>query len=777
DGSYWLGQKHSRSPRFIYPYEDWPFKAMVWEIADKSGGLFRVDHGELQRINSAERGVRGDMIFDAAESESGVWLSTSAGLSLVNRETGKVASFGRDHGLPVNRSTSVASVNGETFFAMRHDDHDGGLVKFDPETSVFRTITTAEGLPTNALETVSVVGDQLQLKFGVEYVRYGNFGYRQFPPVTFNPETDRVNKIVKPEQFKQNVAQKRAARERGRAFPILGGFTLGKKEIAGESWLLGTRGALIVPETVDLNELGRPFPEVEVLASTDPRSLLLTEARNLRKGRTLTMEQGIAHENPFVVADALAKLKVPVPKEDLDALTAALKSDTAELRSTAAIQLLRSAGELPGAVDALRAVADDPHPAVRAMAALAITEHTDDFPAEALTEIMKNGSYGNPPFAAESQIGIGLGQDAIIRAIAKRDSIDGRVFNFLLKFPPRYDSWSRDKSIFTAFGDAVKKRPDLARLILTGAKNTHTGGSTNRDFMRDVFRYTGPEMKPFVLEALQSKDRIIRANGALAVGAIGDESLVQPLLDALKLESGLSKGAVVWALGELQSKEALPRLVDLYREARNAQKRMYAAGGMQFAQAVVVNQAETRQIANIDELGADWDEIKASREAENAPADPRHDEPLLSPRMVLEAVEKIGPEHAQEFFRGLVGEKNDHEGRLAAARGLGDAPEDERNESARVLRILAADAANPRVQAAASVSLFLISDETGPAAVKTALSGPGFAFVLDEIFTRVPPERYSKFKFAVEELTRIGDNSKTTDFVRERAVKILQACR
>ncbi|NNE93996.1 MAG: tetratricopeptide repeat protein, partial [Verrucomicrobiales bacterium] len=71
DGSYWLGQKHSRSPRYIYPYEDWPFEAMVWEIADKSGGLFRVDHGELQRINSAERGVRGDMIFDAAESESG----------------------------------------------------------------------------------------------------------------------------------------------------------------------------------------------------------------------------------------------------------------------------------------------------------------------------------------------------------------------------------------------------------------------------------------------------------------------------------------------------------------------------------------------------------------------------------------------------------------------------------------------------------------------------------------------------------------------------------
>ena len=59
---------------------------------------------------------------------------------------------------------------------------------------------------------------------------------------------------------------------------------------------------------------------------------------------------------------------------------------------------------------------------------------------------------------------------------------------------------------------------ELARVLLT-ASNTRRDGNTDRDFARDVFRFTGPSVLPILHEALRSEDRVIRAARVLPVAS------------------------------------------------------------------------------------------------------------------------------------------------------------------------------------------------------------------------------------------------------------------
>ena len=506
--------------------------------------------------------------------------------------------------------------------------------------------------------------------------------------------------------------------------------------------------------------------------SVDPNSRheLIAEARRLSREPDPPFIVGLTHANPFFVANTIARVRVPMSPEHTKAVAAKLNSKTLEIRSTAATQLYRTGS--PEAVKALRGVLDDPNPEIRAMAAIAVTKLAKDpLPTEALADIFSSRSIGNPHFGAEGSMGLVPGPEEAYRALATRgENCDAEVFDLLLRFPPRFGSRDFKDEVFPFLGEAVRKDPDIAKILLA-AKDTRTGGTTDRDFARDVFLFTGPGVLPVLHEALKSKDRVVRANAALNCGSVGNAASIPKLLDALDLESGLSKGAIVWALGELKAKEAIPRMTELYLEATVAQKRLYSSG-MHAAQAAVVNQQERRQLASVENLRADWDEIKAATERENAPADPRHEEPLLSPQMVLEALRKIGPEHAQTFYRNIASEEQYGQGRHEAARMLAHADDSEREASISVLRILAASPKEVRVQAAAAVSLLLLGDtEIAESTILTCLGSDTKIYAVAELSERVTDK--STLKFAKNAIRAIANDPKMSRHIRERASSLL----
>ncbi|MEM7012581.1 MAG: HEAT repeat domain-containing protein, partial [Verrucomicrobiota bacterium] len=581
-----------------------------------------------------------------------------------------------------------------------------------------------------------------------------------------DPATNEFSPRPEMARFNQSDAGKRAARERGEPMPILGGSVIAKREIGGETWLLGTRGIVIGADTPPLETAALP-----IKVTRNERREQLAEAERIRRERKLSFEERIAIDNPFVQADALTMLQPPLDADQVKSVSKFLNSPVVELRSTAAVQLFRS--RTPEADAALAAVLDDSNTPIRSIAALAQTRSNGELPIDALVRIFSAYYIKNPKWGSTSIIGIGVDKEGVHRALAARgDAINEEVIHLFLRFPDSYQSHDEQQPVFAKLGAAISAKPALAKLLLTDANDTRKGGQTNRDFARDVFRFADASLLPVVHEALKSDNRVIRANAALACGVIGKPESITQLLDALDLESGLSKGAIVWALGELKAVDAIERLADLYLEAQAAEKSRYSSGFMQ-QQAKVAFEQQRRELSSIDQLKADWDELKAATEDAEAPADPQHEEPLLSPQMMLEALAKIGPEHAQPFYRARINDERDSTGQWNAARQLGYAQEAELEASIAALRLAAANPEGGRTRAAALVSLVQLGDQDAQGNALKLLRGDESASMVYELYEK-QIEKRSLLDFARDELQKIANDPAANSYARSRAQHLLR---
>ena len=178
------------------------------------------------------------------------------------------------------------------------------------------------------------------------------------------------------------------------------------------------------------------------------------------------------------------------------------------------------------------------------------------------------------------------------------------------------------------------------------------------------------------------------------------------LIRALGLESGLSRASIVWALGELKAREALPQLVGLYVDARNDEQRRRGAG-FRSSQSQAEIGAQYDAITSLESISGDWDELALSLRPE--PVSPRQSEDLLKPTHILDAVRKIGATFSQEFYRALAAEA-DTEARREAAVCLAEGSEQDLPMNLSVLANLLTDA-DVSVRMSAAVSLLIVGQE------------------------------------------------------------------
>ena len=214
------------------------------------------------------------------------------------------------------------------------------------------------------------------------------------------------------------------------------------------------------------------------------------------------------------------------------------------------------------AVAAIKPAAGDRDPYIRAIAVLALLRHGQSLPIDQVKETLDFDS-GRYPFQVESSVAaFGVDRHLVEEALAPR--ADGAIFRLLLEYPPNMLQYD-DQNLFPRLGESLRRHPEAAGVLLA-AYDAHQPVRRNfaPDFARDVFRFAGPTMLPLLYEALQSRDRVVRSNAARACGAIGDAAAIPHLIRALDLESGLSRASIVWALGELKAREALPRLTAMY---------------------------------------------------------------------------------------------------------------------------------------------------------------------------------------------------------------------
>lgn len=712
---------------------EWPFDIYAHETPDNAGGLFLgAKNGEAKRISSGNRpdALAGDIVFDAVSDDSrgAVWLATQSGLA--GLKNGQIfARLSQSDGLLGNRLTSGAvTAGGKLWFATHFDDDGGGLIGFDPKTTLFQSFFDVDGLPSNAVENLEARPDgKLQLQFGAQYRRWGDFKNQQQPAGWFDPKTGAFSPTLAPNIVKNSGVSH--FKPLG-TLPVLGGPIIARKRLGGKLFLMGTRGAVI--------EGNAPFvaPKIARIAvklRPDARQTLILAAkkRPVSVGSLANLKTALADENPFFRARVLASLLGKSLLADADVraeIVGQLQNPEIRVRATALGLLANlpekqklNSTEIAPLAAALKPRLNDEDPRIRDWAALVLLK-LGEVPDLAIlrAQLARRDGGGNLPFGADSSIG-STGKDAFYRALVPLATAP--IFGLLVEFPPSLNYYEFDKTVFPALGAALLRHPDAAPVLLE-AYDAERYNREKRDFAQNVFRFAGKDAVPLLQPALQSQNRVVRSNAARALGALGEPSSIPLLLAALDLESGLSRASVVWALGELKARQALPKLATLYTELKNAPAQ---SGGFLAAQSMAQNNSQYLAInanaeanssfnalQNVDGVAGDYAAIQMP-----AKVNPRLNEDLLGADDILAAVKKIAPDAMGQWYRALAASEKS-EVRRESAINLAPGAPDEKAENLVVLRHLLSDS-DPKVRLSAAVSLWVLGEKDGQKTISGAL--------------------------------------------------------
>lgn len=776
------GQRLGRT-RFEYPQEDRPtWSDSLHDLDDAEGGLFFISGGQqpgnadVPAITRGRSSLSADRVYGVTEADRCGWVCTDRGVVVLDPAANIVDRFSRSTGLCANCVLDAALLRGRLYFATSWDDSKGGLAVFDPKTATFTALHQSDGLSTDNLKEVTANGDQLTVTFSVEYLRFTNSQqrWRLFPPATFNPVT-RTFKSGGPPKLMDDSGLRTLDPLRENpiahfeAMPLLGGHLLQKRSLLGKTFLCGTRGLVLIDErNADKPLASLEVPKLGAKLVPSAYSQQLADARSRKTSVQTARQLAIAMQdaNPLYRANALASIlngPVPSEKDYVPLIAGALASHNRRERSTAMAVLVRFQDN-GLVIPLLKTQLESAERPIRDAAILELVRR-DAVPEIALLkEFFVPQQSSQILFGAESSISLTNGFTSMYAALAPRATKE--IFGLLIENPPRLNDWDHKRTVFPQLGQSLlKNREALPRLLSVRAEEGRQ--DQHVEFVRHVLQFAGKEILPPLHIALKSEDRVIRSNAARGCGAIGDPSSIQPLIQALDLESGLSRASIVWALGELRSKESLPILARLYVDARNDEKQYGSSqrAGFRASQSAATMASQYDSLSSLDAIGTEWSELTTS--ALTPIVDPLQQEDLLQPRHLLDAVAKIGTAESQVFYRTLAAESGD-EFREEAAIRLGSAGAVDRDRNITVLKSLLTSV-SPRVRIAAATSLLILGESDGRQPILDGLVSPDWGYTLQQL-RRLGN---GQCRFARQEIEVIAKDPAKSKEIRELANAIL----
>ena len=786
DGALVLAGRRERCPRYpndqeslFDTYETWTEEGGLYLIkprdaafqaAGDAGRMPALQKSTARRISSvlAADTLPGDEILALVRNAAGYdWVCTNRGLAVMDKDGAVVAHVTRADGLCANRVVGAAELGGKVYFATGWGDHGGGLAVFDPKTHVFTGRFRADGLATDKLANVAAGGDELVLKYDVEYMRSGRGEYRLYAPGRFDPKTGTVTQAGQVQMLRQPEASAmRLLGEPDRwSMRFLGGLRISAAAGGGQNCEAGSRGLLVSPvaSSAATLKIAGLTPKVVI----DPALALMAAAERVRPrfASAADLERYLADENLYLRRRALYFLAISNERSDPKYIPPVLKAADEDadpgVRNVAVYALTRLP-EDKRIVKALEARLASENRTVRGLAAIDRTRrgHRPDLKHFAAI-FTQPDRYGTLPMMRDT-ITVPMNPEAAARALIPE--ADAEVLALLVAHAPRV-AGNLNPADWQALGQALRKHPEAAPTLL----KTYITDGWQRDLILRMFKEAGPAMLPALHEALASPDRVTRSNAARACGAVGDPTSIPHLIQALDLESGLSRASIVWALGELKAAAAMPMLAKLYVDARNDEERRRGAG-FRGAQSQAEIRAQYDTMASLDSVGDDWDELKAALAPE--PVNPRRNEELLDPGHILDAVRKIGPAAAQDFYRALAGEK-DTRARGEAAVGLAQGAKDDLHKNLVILRNLLGDA-EVYVRIRAAVSLLLLGQDDARQPIFDWLKSDREWEVRQTLDQLARAKDRGKLAFARPQIEAIAADPAMSDDVRRLAKGLLE---
>ena len=314
-------------------------------------------------------------------------------------------------------------------------------------------------------------------------------------------------------------------------------------------------------------------------------------------------------------------------------------------------------------------------------------------------------------------------------------------------------------SCLQALGAALLTNPELVQLLLESQPDTVDQFEHYRNLVKGIFSHADRRLLAKVHQALTSPNMIIRRNAAYACAGFGDQASIPLLIQALKTESSLVRKGVIWSLGELKARQAVPAIMKLLLEAHHPLSRT----GHTF-RTDEMNRALERQYR---ELKTNTPPL-AQPEADYYPQSGQT-RVLLGDFDYTNALIAIGPEFAQAYFRFEVWNPGIASYRKFAPTYLAECLPTEKVQNREILRSLAA-----KDSAEAAVSLLILGDTAIEAAILNWLNNrhPRLTGQLIKELVRVKDK--SKLAFARSTLTQIAQDESVYSNMRQAAKALIK---
>lgn len=309
-----------------------------------------------------------------------------------------------------------------------------------------------------------------------------------------------------------------------------------------------------------------------------------------------------------------------------------------------------------------------------------------------------------------------------------------------------------------ALGAALLTHPELVQLLLESQPDTVDQLEHYRHLVKGIFSYADRRLLAKVHQALTSPNMIIRRNAAYACAGFGDQASIPLLIQALKTESSLVRKGVIWSLGELKARQAVPAIMKLLLEAHHP----FTRNGHTF-RTDEMNRALER---HYQKLKTNTPPLAQPEADYGLFGDPRW---LLNDFDYVQSLIAIGPEYAQAYFRFEAWNPGIASYRKFAPTYLAECLPADKIRNREILRSLAA-----KGSAEAAVSLLILGDTAVEAAILNWLNNrhPAMAGQLIKELVRVKDK--SKLAFARSTLTQIAQDESVYSNMRQAAKALIK---
>lgn len=272
-----------------------------------------------------------------------------------------------------------------------------------------------------------------------------------------------------------------------------------------------------------------------------------------------------------------------------------------------------------------------------------------------------------------------------------------------------------------------------------------------------------PAILPNIYSMLRDPDHRCRILAAEVCGKMGDRASLKPLIEAFEKDDGLAMGAFLRILVQFKAKEAIPALGVLYEKINDE---------MPYNPLSYDERVWLRDKSLIRKYAVEGRPFTARLL-------PKGSEPVERSK-ILEAIERIGPEHGQSFYRAVGKKYVSYETQSAVARHLRPGTESENAESiAILLEIINAGYGHDSNPFAfdAALSLLYFDLRDGEQIILRRLDSKVFASDQDasmRTLTRLQEVPHAKRAFLDERLKELGLTLRMSDKRDKMIDKLLE---